>query len=74
MKLLNTSTTALMLRLVIATIIAVALGLCSLAIDRAAHKTKRVGELIGAERSAGALHAPANVLVLTPSEGRRLQG
>jgi hypothetical protein len=37
--------TALMLRLVIATIISVTLGLCSL--EQAMHSTKTAGELIG---------------------------
>ena len=45
MKPFSEPVTALMLRLVIATIIAATLGLCSL--EQAIHSTKKAGELIG---------------------------
>jgi|KBSMisStaDraftv2_1062788.scaffolds.fasta_scaffold6859805_1 hypothetical protein len=45
MNLSSEPLTALMLRLVIATIIGVTLGLCSL--EQATHSAKKAGELIG---------------------------
>jgi hypothetical protein len=45
MNLFSEPVTALMLRLVIATIIGVTLGLCSL--EQATHSAKKAGELIG---------------------------
>ena len=45
MNLSSEPLTALMLRLVIATIIGVTLGLCSL--EQATHSAKKTGELIG---------------------------
>jgi len=45
MYLFSEPVTALMLRLVIATIIGVTLGLCSL--EQATHSAKKAGELIG---------------------------
>jgi hypothetical protein len=45
MNLFSEPVTALMLRLVIATIVGITLGLCSL--EQATHSAKKAGELIG---------------------------
>ena len=57
MNLFSEPVTALMLLLVIATIIGVTLGLCSL--EQATHSAKKAGELIGISAGSSTPWAPA---------------